>query len=141
MRACISSLEGAVAAGAGCVSPLLEAGCPHAANRTETITTAAARMLPLPSRVPQVQGRQARGKRPSSGLAPLAPLPPGPFRWHKAPQAAVAQLVEHLICNQVVGGSSPSGGTSRFNQRTPPAAGNQEPPYIVLAERLVGLRG
>ena len=27
------------------------------------------------------------------------------------PRALVAQLVEHLICNQGVGGSSPSGGT------------------------------
>ncbi len=29
-------------------------------------------------------------------------------------QAAIAQLVEHLICNQGVGGSNPSGGTTFF---------------------------
>ncbi len=29
--------------------------------------------------------------------------------------ALVAQLVEHLICNQGVGGSSPSGGTIQIN--------------------------
>ncbi len=28
--------------------------------------------------------------------------------------ATVAQLVEQLICNQLVGGSSPSGGSSSF---------------------------
>jgi hypothetical protein len=34
-------------------------------------------------------------------------------KWQKpAPRAAIAQLVEHLICNQGVGGSSPSGGTT-----------------------------
>ena len=32
------------------------------------------------------------------------------------PRALVAQLVEHLICNQGVGGSNPSGGTSKIKQ-------------------------
>ena len=29
--------------------------------------------------------------------------------------AGLAQLVEHLICSQEVGGSSPSAGTNNFN--------------------------
>ena len=32
--------------------------------------------------------------------------------------AVIAQLVEHLICNHVVGGSTPSGGTLQFLQTT-----------------------
>jgi hypothetical protein len=31
-------------------------------------------------------------------------------------QAGLAQLVEHLICNQGVGGSSPSAGTNKINR-------------------------
>jgi hypothetical protein len=33
-----------------------------------------------------------------------------------ANEALVAQLVEQLICNQRVGGSSPSGGTKKINK-------------------------
>ena len=31
------------------------------------------------------------------------------------PEAGIAQLVEHLICNQGVGGSSPSAGTKLYD--------------------------
>ena len=34
--------------------------------------------------------------------------------WHDQ-VAGLAQLVEHLICNQGVGGSSPSAGTTKIN--------------------------
>ena len=36
------------------------------------------------------------------------------FNGHPHRFAALAQLVEHLICNQGVGGSSPSGGTNEI---------------------------
>jgi hypothetical protein len=35
------------------------------------------------------------------------------------PHAGLAQLVEQLICNQWVGGSSPSAGTNNFNRLEP----------------------
>jgi hypothetical protein len=38
-------------------------------------------------------------------------------RYHPS-RALVAQLVEQLICNQRVGGSSPSGGTNGFRGLT-----------------------
>ena len=38
------------------------------------------------------------------------------FQKRSKKRAALAQLVEHLICNQGVGGSSPSGGTNLFNK-------------------------
>ena len=33
----------------------------------------------------------------------------------KTQEAGIAQLVEHLICNQGVGGSSPSAGTNKIS--------------------------
>src|SRR5262245_42699551 len=49
-----------------------------------------------------------------------------PTNWQKATRAraAIAQLVEHLICNQGVGGSSPSGGTARRDHQL-----RQEPAF------------
>ena len=42
-------------------------------------------------------------------------LPQAPTPAITYPRAGLAQLVEHLICNQGVGGSSPSAGTNEIN--------------------------
>ena len=43
-------------------------------------------------------------------IAPISSLQDGRI-WYLAGIALVAQLVEHLICNQGVAGSNPAGGT------------------------------
>ena len=71
-----------------------------------------------PETTAQARKRPASGPYDHSGVSP---------RYHNAigavtaeilvyqlPRAGLAQLVEHLICNQEVGGSSPSAGTNDF---------------------------
>ena len=59
-------------------------------------------------------------------------LPPRPRGASRAPAPAIAQLVEHLICNQGVTGSNPVAGTSmgrrplRPVQRSPKSAGDRD---------------
>jgi hypothetical protein len=48
-----------------------------------------------------------------AGVRPVRPWWRGPLRaW---PEAGIAQLVEHLICNQGVAGSNPAAGTNEIN--------------------------
>ena len=61
--------------------------------------------------------RGQRGVR--SARSRLGPSASPPLLAKPAPQAAIAQLVEHLICNQGVGGSSPSGGTTTWKRSAP----------------------
>jgi len=55
-------------------------------------------------------------------------------------QAGIAQLVEHLICNQGVGGSSPSAGTNTLEkssqfERQPEVSRNQQTGVSTMADR------
>ena len=69
------------------------------------------------------QIRTGSERAPGNDCTPETPRgPPGEHRLHgKAPgsitraSAGLAQLVEHLICNQGAGGSSPSTGTNENN--------------------------
>src|SRR5262245_43522324 len=77
-----------------------------------------------------------------NGAQWLRALPSARLRWQKARLgAAVAQLVEHLICNQVVGGSSPSGGTSAALRRCACAcAGPSSAGFLTSLQRGVLMR-
>jgi hypothetical protein len=74
----------------------------------------------LCGRLIQPLGRVYRNSHPVAGNSAakvLAPLCCGPRSGQvRTDQAALAQLVAHLICNQGVGGSSPSGGTNLFSE-------------------------
>ena len=52
-----------------------------------------------------------QGRTNEITIARISSLQDGKI-WYLAAIALVAQLVEHLICNQGVAGSNPAGGTS-----------------------------
>jgi hypothetical protein len=50
----------------------------------------------------------------------------------RIPAALVAQLVEHLICNQGVAGSNPAGGTILLNEFAHTAGQPASTGYVIL---------